>query len=267
MSWGSPLVCRSRPAPSLNRERRTGNGQPVSPLASASGLDDPRGVMAAESCVLRVGLTGGVASGKSALARLLAARGAAVRDADEVVASLYAAGAPGALAVADLFGADLLAADGSVDRGRLGALVLADSGRRRHLEEAVHPFVRGEIARWFAARPPATVAVLEAALLVETGSFRDYHRLIVVTAPLELRRRRALASGWPSEQFERTLAAQADDAARVAVADYVVVNDLDEDALEGKAGRLWTWLVGDARALGDGRPLPPRLHAGGPTRC
>lgn len=217
--------------------------------------------------MLRVGVTGGVASGKSALARMLAARGAAVRDADEVVASLYAAGAPGASAVADLFGPDLLAADGSVDRGRLGALVLADGGRRRRLEEAVHPLVRDEIARWWASLPAATVGVLEAALLVETGAFRDYHRLIVVTAPLELRRRRALASGWPAEQFERTLAAQADDAARAAVADYLVVNDAAEKALEEEAARLWTCLLDDVRALRGGRPLPRRRGADRANRC
>jgi dephospho-CoA kinase len=88
-----------------------------------------------------------------------------------------------------------------------------------------------------------------------------------VTAPLELRRRRALASGWTAERFERTLAAQADDAARAAVADYVVLNDLTEDALEGRADRLWSRLTEDARALGEGRPLPARRRAGGPTRC
>src|SRR5512139_2293162 len=119
--------------------------------------------------MLKVGLTGGVASGKSAVARLLAARGAAVRDADRVVEELYRRGAPGAAAVAGLFGPAALAPDGSVDRGRLADLVLADPNRRRALEAAIHPLVRAELVRWTGAlegaEPAPAVAVVEAALL------------------------------------------------------------------------------------------------------
>ena len=203
--------------------------------------------------MLRVGLTGGLASGKSTLAALLAGHGAAVRDADELVAGLYGPGGAGARLVGELFGAPLLEAGGAVDRHRLGALVLRDPARRRQLEEAIHPLVRDEIGRWFAALAeqsvPPEVAVLEAALLVETGSWRDYHRLVVVTAPVGLRRARALAAGWPADAIERVLEAQASDAQREAVADYVVPNEGDGEDLVAAAERLWSELRRDAATL------------------
>ena len=212
--------------------------------------------------MLRVGLTGGLASGKSTLAALLAGHGAAVRDADELVAGLYQPGAAGVRLVTELFGTALMTAGGAVDRHRLGALVLRDPTRRGRLEAATHPLVRAEIARWFAeleARTPAPeVAVLEAALLVETGSWRDYHRLVVVTAPVELRRARARAAGWPADAIDLVFAAQASDAQREAVADYLVPNEGDSGNLVAAAGRLWAALVEDATALAAGRSPVPR---------
>jgi len=212
--------------------------------------------------VLKVGLTGGVACGKSTLARLLCDLGAAVCDADLVVRELYRGGGPGARAVDALFGPGLLTEDGSVDRAALAALVLADPTARRRLEEAIHPLVRDWLAAWVGplehSPDPPAVAVVEAALLVETGYYSEYHRLVVVTAPAPVRRARALASGWDPRAFERVLAAQADDAAREKVADYLVANNGDEAALKTAAERLWQALLGDARLLSAGKPLPPR---------
>lgn len=212
--------------------------------------------------MLSVGLTGGVASGKSTVASLLADRGAATLDADAVVERLYAPGGAGAAAVAADFGAGLLDAAGGVDRGALGALVLADSEALRRLEATIHPLVRAAIRAWLdaaAARtePPA-VAVVEAALLVETGSYREYDRTVVVSAPPELRRRRALAAGWPAERFARTVAVQADDTRREAVADYVLRNDGDVGALAAAVAGLWEALLEDAGTRAAGRPLRPR---------
>ena len=208
--------------------------------------------------MLRVGLTGGLASGKSTLAALLAGHGAAVRDADELVAGLYGPGGAGAGLVAELFGAEMLDAGGAVERRRLGALVLRDPARRRRLETAIHPLVLAEIARWFqdleGRKPPPDVAVLEAALLVETGSWRDYHRLVVVTAPVELRRARALAAGWPADAIDLVLEAQASDTEREAVADYLVVNGGDSEDLVAAADRLWAALSADAAKLASGGP-------------
>lgn len=202
--------------------------------------------------MLRVGLTGGVASGKSTVARMLAERGAACLDADRVVASLYGAGHPGAAAVAEVVGRDVLAADGSVDRGALAARLFEDDALRRRVEDRIHPLVRAEIHAFFehlAARPvPPTVAVVEAALLVETGSFRDYDVLVVVTSPLASRRQRALAAGWPPDRFDRAVAAQASDEERCRVAHFVLANDGDVARLGSQVAALWDRLLAQARS-------------------
>ncbi len=202
--------------------------------------------------MLRVGLTGGIASGKSTVGEMLAALGAALLDADEVVAGLYEAGRPGARAAAELFGTEVVAADGSVDRAALARHVLGNAAARRALEARIHPLVREEIRSWFAAlarssAPPA-VAVVEAALLVESGTYRDFDMLVVVTAPLEVRRRRALAAGFSPEQFDRSVQAQASDEERQRLADAVVANDGDLRALAEQVAALWELLV--ARAAG-----------------
>jgi dephospho-CoA kinase len=196
---------------------------------------------------------------------MLAQRGARICDADVVVEELYRAGRPGAAAVRELFGSDALAGDGSVDREGLARLVLADAAARRRLEEAVHPLVRKSVEGWFAALAHATelpgVAVVEAALLVETGAYRSQDRLVVVSAAYQIRRERALAAGWTAERFSQVADAQLDDPAREAVADYVVRNEDGVDALEREAEALWTMLQEDARLLAAGKALPPR-HTG-----
>ncbi len=211
--------------------------------------------------MLRAGLAGGVASGKSALAALLARFGAAVCDADEVVGELYRPGGAGSTAVERLFGRAVLAGDGGVDRARLAGVALSDPQARRRLEAAVHPLVRAAVAAWLqelARAGPPQVAVVEAALLVETGTFADYDRLVVVAAPEAERLARALGKGWPEARFRRVAAAQAADEAREAVADYLVRNDGGLPAPAAAAARLWALLVEDARRLEEGAPLPPR---------
>ena len=207
-------------------------------------------------------MTGGVASGKSALGAALVARGAALCDADGVVAQLYAADGLGARAVVALFGGEMLGADGAVDRGRLAAKVMADQVARRQLEAAVHPLVRHAVASWFAGltrRPEVPeVGVVEAALLVETGFSRGFHRVVVVQATEAVRRRRALSRGWREGRFESIVSAQADDAARAAAADYLVPNDGRLGDLETSADGLWRCLLEDARCLAGGLPFPRR---------
>jgi dephospho-CoA kinase len=153
-----------------------------------------------------------------------------------------------------------------VDREALARLVLADAAARRRLEEAVHPLVRKSVEGWLAALAHASVlpgvAVVEAALLVETGAYRGQDRVVVVSAAYETRRERALAAGWTAERFSQVVAAQLDDSAREAVADYVVRNDDGVDALERAAGGLWTMLQEDALLLAAGRPLPARRRKG-----
>jgi hypothetical protein len=125
--------------------------------------------------VCRVALTGGVASGKSTVARMLAERGAAVCDADRIVHELYRSGGQGAAVVGRLFGSGVLAADGSVDTVALGELVLADPRALARLNAAVHPLVRTRLQGWLAELKGSNIAVVEAALVMEAGTAGDYN--------------------------------------------------------------------------------------------
>jgi len=209
--------------------------------------------------VLRVGLAGGVAAGKSTVAALLAARGAAVRDADAIVAALYAPGGAAVAPLVELVGPEIRDPQGGVDRRRLASRVASEPQLLRRVEQIVHPLVRQELDRWLASlerEGVVPVAVVEAALLVETGTFQRFHRLVVVTAPAAVRRERALASGFSPTLLERILAQQADDEARIRVASYVVENSGTPQELAGKVARLWEALLRDAQLLAAGLPLP-----------
>lgn len=190
-----------------------------------------------------MGLTGGLAAGKSTVARLLAEAGCTVVDADRLVAELYRAGEPGARRAAELFGDGVLAADGSVDHQSLGARVFADAEARRRLEAAIHPLV-GERFRELAAHRGGIV-VLEATLLVEAGWAEAFELVVTIEAPEELRLARAIARGLPPAEAKRRLAAQGDGAARRAAADRVLLNDGDPSELRAAVEAL----VRDLRVL------------------
>ena len=171
----------------------------------------------------KVGLTGGLASGKSTVAAWLAESGFRVVDADRLVAELYAPGAPGVQAVAELCGRGFIDALGGVDRERLAALVFADPELRRRLEAAIHPLVRDRFAE--IARASAGVVVLEATLLVEAGYAPDFDLVVTVEAPPESLLRRAVARGLTEADARARLAAQGSGERRRAAADRVLKND------------------------------------------
>lgn len=185
---------------------------------------------------LRVGLTGGLASGKSTVARMLAARGATVVDADRLVAELYEPGAPGARAAAELFGAEVLDARGAVDRERLAGVVFTDPEARRRLERAVHPLVRERFAEL--AREADGVVVLEATLLVEAGYAPGFDHVVTVEADPEVRVARAVARGMPEAEARRRLHAQGEGEERRAAADRTIRNDGDLADLERQVDAL-----------------------------
>lgn len=191
----------------------------------------------------RVGLTGGLASGKSAVARILEEAGVPVLDADRVVHRLYRPGGDGARVVAELFGAAMLSAQGAVDRARLSDRMLADPGARAALEGAIHPLVRRDIRAWL-GRQAAPVAVVEAALLVETGAYRGYDLLVVVWCEPEQQLERALARGMDRGRAERLMAAQASPEERRAVADVVIDNRGGRDELVARVRQVWPEVVG-----------------------
>jgi dephospho-CoA kinase len=195
--------------------------------------------------VLRVGLTGGLASGKSEVASMLRSLGAIVFDADAIVRDLYSPGAAGEAAARDLFGDEVLGSDGRVDRGKIAAIVFRDPAARHALEGRIHPLVREERARRFAdaERSGARVAVAEASQLLEAKTESDYDRILLVAAPEAERLRRWLAKGGDDEDARRRMTAQISADAARARADDVLVNDGSLDDLRRKVTELYArWI-------------------------
>jgi len=190
-----------------------------------------------------VGLTGGLASGKSSVAGIFERLGAEVFDCDEHVHELYLPGGAGALDVAFLFGDSLLDADGGVDRTRLAELVLADPVARARLEGAIHPLVRHGVERWLATLGPRVVAVVEAALMVETGSWRNYDFLAVVSCDPGLQIDRAVARGVPPERAKALLDAQMPLEEKLRMAQIVIDNSGTRDQLDAQAQRAWSEII------------------------
>jgi dephospho-CoA kinase len=170
----------------------------------------------------KVGLTGGLASGKSTVARWLADAGFLVADADRLVAELYLPGGKGAAALAKLYGPGVLDVTGAVDKLAIAQKIFSDPDARREVEAAIHPLVRERFAE-LATRTEG-VAVYEATLLAESGHARDFDLIVTVEAPEALRLERAIARGLSEEQARARLVAQGDGAARRAAADRVIDN-------------------------------------------
>jgi dephospho-CoA kinase len=171
----------------------------------------------------RIGLTGGLASGKSTVAKLLADAGFDVVDADALVAELYEPGGLGTREVAELFGPTFLDRRGAVDKVKLARLVFDDLDARDLLEGAIHPLVRASFA--LRSRGKAGPVVLEATRLVEAGYAPDFDLLVAVEAAPERRLERAVARGMPRAEAIRRLAAQGDGTARRKTAQRVIQND------------------------------------------
>ena len=208
--------------------------------------------------ILRVGLTGGLASGKSTVAARLRERGIPVLDADKIVHHLYEPGHEGTHAVAKAFGAEFLTSGGAVDRPRLALQVFQDGAALRRLNALVHPLVIAEQARWFERleREEESLGVVEATLLVESGG-RDRHDLIVtVSAPEELRLTRAAGRtpGADEEELRQRVKGQLPDDQREAVADVVIRNEGSLDELLAEADRLAVTLRGFAQQQIDPAP-------------
>lgn len=176
----------------------------------------------------RVGLTGGVASGKSAVAGLFAGLGVVVADADVAARAVVEPGEPALADVVAAFGTDVLDASGRLDRARLRARVFNDSRARRELEGLLHPPIRSAL-RKAAEAAPGPYVIVAIPLLAEGGGRDAYpwlDRILVVDAPIELQRSRLIArDGIDAALADRMLAAQAGRRERLAIADDVVVND------------------------------------------
>jgi len=194
---------------------------------------------------LRVALTGGIASGKTTVADLFAARGVPVIDTDVIARDVVEPGTPALAAVVEAFGIEVLGADGRLDRRRMRERIFSDAGARRRLEGILHPAIRAEMARRsLAAGGPYQVLVIP--LLAEGGRRDHVDRVLLVDVPEELQvERLMLRDGVSREQATASLGAQAGRAARLAIADDVIVNtgradDLDHEvtALDVKYRKL-----------------------------
>ncbi|MGC4896003.1 dephospho-CoA kinase [Micromonospora sp. DT31] len=190
--------------------------------------------------MLKVGLTGGIGSGKSAVANRLAALGAVVVDSDRIAREVVAPGTEGLAEVVAAFSDRVLDADGALDRAALGALVFADPAARRTLEGITHPRVRARSAELVAAAAPDAVVVNDVPLLVEVGLAPTYHLVVVVQTAVATRLDRLTRDrGMDRAEAERRIAAQADDARRRAVADVLLTNDGTLPELHVAVDRLW----------------------------
>jgi len=186
-----------------------------------------------------IGLTGNIATGKSEVGRILESLGARLIDADRVAHEVMRRGGPAYQDVIRAFGPEILAADGSVDRGRLGAIVFRDPQALRRLERAVHPATMARVDELIAAaREP--LVVVEAIKLIEAGMNRGYDELWVVTAPRPLQIRRLVERRGLSEaQAALRVDAQPPQQEKAALADRVFVNDGGLDELEENVRKAW----------------------------
>ena len=199
---------------------------------------------------MRIALTGGIACGKSTLAKFLRELGIRLLDADDVVHELEAPGGAAVPAIVARFGTGVLAADGSVDRPKLAGIVFADAAARRDLEAILFSLVRSRLRAFTSeaarrGRPPSTAPLYIAIipLLFESHWEGDYDIILAITSPLECQIHRMMRTrGYSRVQAEARLAAQMPVAEKAARADFVVVNDSTHEHLKDEARRLVAWL-------------------------
>jgi dephospho-CoA kinase len=195
-----------------------------------------------------IALTGGIASGKSTIARRLAEHGAVIVDADAIVREVQSPGSPVLAAIAAEFGSDVIRADGSLDRAALGGRVFGDPDRIARLNAIVHPAVRTESARRFAealAADPDAVVVYDVPLLVEARADDPWELIVVAHAPADVRARRLVElRGMTAEDAAARIASQVSDEARLEVADVVIDTTGTLGETTRQVDELWRGIAG-----------------------
>ncbi|HVL90123.1 MAG TPA: dephospho-CoA kinase [Actinomycetota bacterium] len=194
--------------------------------------------------MLLVGLTGGIASGKSTVAAMLLERGAQLIDADEIAREIVEPGLPAWGKIVEHFGEQVLQADRRLDREVLAEIVFGDPAKRRLLNEITHPRIMDEMAQRIAALAGTdAIVVCDIPLLTETGRSSMFQIVVVVEAPEEVRVERLMRTrGYTREQALERIRAQASSDDRRAVADVVIENDGDLDSLQAQVETLWSRL-------------------------
>ncbi len=190
--------------------------------------------------MLRVGLSGGIGSGKSTVSARLAELGAVVIDSDSIAREVVASGTPGLAEIVDVFGEGILGADGSLDRPALGTLVFADTAARRDLESITHPRIAAHTAELFDHAPSDAIVVHDVPLLVEKEMGAAYHLVVIVSADEQQRLRRLLDNrGMDPDAARSRIASQANDTSRWAAADVWLPNEGTVTDLQRRVDRLW----------------------------
>jgi dephospho-CoA kinase len=206
----------------------------------------------AAAMILRAGLTGGIASGKSTVARMFAALGCVTIDADQIVTQLYQPGRAGHEALVRTYGESILTPDGAIDRRKLADVALATDADAKKLNALIHPLVIEEQARLIAAEEEAAggdrIVIVEATLLIESGGKGRYDRIIVVDTYPETQVARAVARGMMREEAERRIARQMPREERLRYADYVIDSSGAMSGTEAATVRVYEALRRDLAA-------------------
>lgn len=192
-----------------------------------------------------IGLTGGIGSGKSTVAELLAAHGAVIVDADRIAREVVEPGSPTLARLVERFGPEILQADGALDRPALARIAFATEEARKDLEGITHPAIGEEFLRQVQAAPADAVVVHDVPLLAETANAasRGYAAVLVVEAPREVRLERLEGRGVPRDDAEARMASQATDEMRREIATHVIDNGADREALAAIVDELWADLL------------------------
>jgi dephospho-CoA kinase len=213
---------------------------------------------------LLVGLTGGLATGKSTVSDILRSLGCVVLDADVLAREVVEPGEPALAAIADEFGPDVLRPDGTLDRKRLGAIVFADPARRKRLEAITHPAIRDRYLARLAglqAQGFAGIVVWDAPVMIESGGYRDMDRLVVVVTDEATQRARARGRDGDPADAERKIASQMPLADKARLADHVIDNSGDRAATEARTREVHAALLADLhRRHRDPRPGCERVR-------
>lgn len=202
--------------------------------------------------LLKVGLTGGIACGKSTVAEMLSSFGCFIFDADKEVRSLLVKGSPVYKEVLCSFSEEMLTDKGEIDRRKLASLVFSNGEKRRELEEIIHPMVMAREEEWWReldAIHPEAIAVTDAPLIVEKGLISRYHRLVVVISSPSLQLERLMEKGLSKKEAELRMSAQLPLKEKVRYAHYVVENNGDLSELREKVGALYHFLLSELKSM------------------
>jgi dephospho-CoA kinase len=200
---------------------------------------------------LLVGLTGGLATGKSTVSDIFRRLGCVVLDADVMAREVVEPGQPALAAIVQEFGLDVLRPDGTLDRKRLGAIVFADPERRKRVEALTHPAIRDRYLARLAeleAQGFEGIVVWDAPVMIESGGYKNMDRLVVVVTDDATQRARALARDGDRADVERKIASQMPLADKAALADYVIDNSGDHAATQTRTREVHAALLADQRA-------------------